>query len=114
MHVISPRKLREFWLAAPADAEKPLRRWLELVEAAHWRSFADAKAMFGSRVDEFSLPGGRPNATVFDAGGNKYRIATLVFYHPVNRIYIKRVMTHQEYDRKRWHDDFAVVGPDER
>ena len=108
MHVISPRKLREFWQAKPAhaDAQVPLKRWQALVEAAHWQTFADAKQLFGHNVDEFSLPGRRPNATVFNAGSNKYRIATLVLYHPVNRVYIKRVMTHDEYDAKLWHYDY--------
>lgn len=36
--------------------------------------------------------------TIFNAGGNKYRIATFVHYAK-QIIYIKRIGTHQEYDK---------------
>ena len=51
------------------------------------------------------LPGDKPTATIFDVGGNKYRIAALVDYDK-RVVFIKRVMTHAEYDTKAWHDDF--------
>ncbi len=39
--------------------------------------------------------------TVFDVGGNRYRIAAAVHYDK-QRIYVRAVMTHAEYDRNRW------------
>ena len=39
--------------------------------------------------------------TVFDIGGNKYRlIAHIRFEKQI--IYIKAVLTHREYDKGRW------------
>ncbi len=82
-----------------------MRAWHAVVAAARWQSFADAKATFGRRVDAFPLGGDKPTATVFDVAGNKYRIATFIDYDKAI-VFIKRVMTHAEYNRKRWHDDF--------
>jgi mRNA interferase HigB len=36
--------------------------------------------------------------TIFDVGGNKYRIAAVIHYDK-QRLYIRQVMTHAEYDR---------------
>ena len=57
------------------------------------------------------LPGGVPTAeeeflrtldlqgkTVFDVGGNKYRIAAFVHYRK-QIVYVKRIGTHKEYDK---------------
>lgn len=39
--------------------------------------------------------------TVFDIGGNKYRLITRINYAS-GRIYIVRVMTHAEYSKEDW------------
>ena len=39
--------------------------------------------------------------TLFDVGGNRYRIATFIHYDK-QRMYIRQVMTHAEYDRHDW------------
>jgi len=39
--------------------------------------------------------------TLFDVGGNKYRIAVVIHYDK-QRMYIRQVMTHTEYDRNDW------------
>ena len=39
--------------------------------------------------------------TVFNIGGNKYRLAVYIKY-PSRRIYIRYVMTHEEYSREDW------------
>jgi mRNA interferase HigB len=35
---------------------------------------------------------------VFNVGGNKYRLAVRIIYAN-RRVYVRRVMTHREYDR---------------
>jgi mRNA interferase HigB len=37
--------------------------------------------------------------TVFDLGGNKYRLVVTMRYD-LQRVYIRHVLTHGEYDRK--------------
>ena len=39
--------------------------------------------------------------TVFDVGGNKYRLVAFVHYRQ-RAVYIKRVLTHKEYDKGAW------------
>jgi mRNA interferase HigB len=39
--------------------------------------------------------------TVFDVGGNKYRVVGFVHYRR-RIVYVKRVLTHKEYDKGAW------------
>jgi mRNA interferase HigB len=57
-------------------------------------SFSQLRQQFGAAdyVDGF---------TIFDVGGNRYRIAAVTHYDK-QRIYIRHVMTHSEYDRNAW------------
>lgn len=41
--------------------------------------------------------------TVFDIGGNKYRLITAIHYNR-KKIYIRRVLTHAEYDHSNWKE----------
>jgi len=40
----------------------------------------------------------RSGVTVFDIGGNKYRLVVTMRYD-LQRVYIRHVLTHDEYDR---------------
>ena len=39
--------------------------------------------------------------TVFDTGGNKFRLITSIHYNR-RKVYIRAVLTHAEYDRGNW------------
>ena len=39
--------------------------------------------------------------TIFNVGGNQYRIAAVIHYDK-QRIYVRSVMTHREYDKNLW------------
>lgn len=88
--MITPRRLREFWQEHP-QAETPLRTWERLIRKAAPTRLGELAQTFGS-VD--FVP---PEFTVFDIGGNKYRLVTFVSYR-AQRVYIKHVLTHHEYD----------------
>jgi mRNA interferase HigB len=45
MHVITLRKLREFWELHP-DAEESLRRWHRITEKAHWQTLVETRGDF--------------------------------------------------------------------
>jgi mRNA interferase HigB len=96
MHIISMRRLREFWQQHP-DAEKPLRAWFTHVDNAHWQNFAEVRHDFRSTDQVKRL-------TVFNIGGNKYRLVARIEYER-QRVYIRSLMTHGEYDKNRWKDD---------
>jgi mRNA interferase HigB len=96
MHIITFRKLREFWQENP-DAENALRAWFGIVRRASWNNLAELKRDFPS-ADLVGL------CTVFNIRGNNYRLVTKVYYGQ-HTVLIRFVMTHSEYDRNRWRDD---------
>jgi len=42
--------------------------------------------------------------TVFNIAGNTYRLITVIHFN-TGRVYVRRVLTHAEYDRGTWKDD---------
>ena len=99
MRVISKTRLKEFWATHP-DAEKELTRWYAVVRSVTWKSPAGVKTSFSSRVDFVKVASGTTVA-VFDIANNNYRLVAAIHYdYP--RVFVLRVMTHEEYDRNRW------------
>lgn len=96
MHVISKKALRQFW-RNHLDAERPLRRWFKTVTDSNWKSFAALRETFPSadRVGSF---------TVFNLGGNKYRLIAAVHFNR-GKIYVRHVLTHQDYDNGDWKEE---------
>jgi mRNA interferase HigB len=98
MRVISKARLRDFWQAHP-DAEKPLTTWWKIAGRADWASIQEVRATF-PHADAVELESGL-TVTVFNIGGNKYRLIARIIYD-YRRIYVKRVLTHREYDSRKW------------
>ncbi len=96
MYVISKKALREFW-QEHIEAEEPFRRWFEIADRAKWHNLAEAKADCPSAESV-------GKCTVFNIGGNKYRLITKIEYIK-QQIYIKFVLTHKEYDTDAWKED---------
>jgi mRNA interferase HigB len=92
MHVISRKVLRQFAAKHP-DAATPLTAWFALVRRRRYKDGHEVRADFPA-VD---FLGG--SKTVFDIGGNKYRLIVDMRYD-FGRIYIRHVLTHREYDRR--------------
>lgn len=98
MHVITQRKLRQFWENPKfPHATKALKGWLQAANKAKWRSFADVKKFF-STADQVG------SKTVFDVGGNKFRIVAFIDYEG-QRIFIRAVLDHAGYDKGAWKKD---------
>ena len=96
MHVITQRRLRDFWrLHSPA--ENPLRAWLRRAKKAEWKRFADVLVDYPSadQVGKF---------TVFDIGGNKFRLIVVIHFNR-GKVFVRQVQTHAEYDRGEWKND---------
>jgi mRNA interferase HigB len=96
MHVISKKKLREFWEEHPR-AQAPLEAWYQVAKSAEWESFADVRKTFNTadQVGKF---------TVFDIGGNKYRLIAVIHSNR-GKLYVRHVLTHAEYDEGKWKDE---------
>lgn len=101
MNVISRRKLRDFYERKPERAQHAAAfdDWFRLARKARWRNFQETKATFG-QTDVATGDTGR-TATIFDIGGNKYRILAHVDYAR-QTVKIEAVLDHKEYERKRW------------
>lgn len=93
VRVIGRKALREF-ADAHQDAETPLDDWYRTVKRLRWASRVDVRKTYphADAVGDF---------TVFNIGGNKYRLATYINYR-THKVYIRHVMTHEEYSREDW------------
>jgi len=95
MHVITRRRLLEFG-KRHKDAAEPLDRWYQIVKRTDFESFSDLRKTFPSADKVGRL-------TVFNISGNKYRLITFTVYTR-KRIYIREILTHEEYDRGKWKE----------
>lgn len=90
MHVISKKALAAFWLKHPASKAR-LEAWHRLASQSRLESFPEVKRAFNS-ADYV------PPFIVFDVGGNNYRVVTVAHFNS-QKLYIRSVFTHAEYDR---------------
>ena len=96
MHVISKKKLREFWGEWP-EAQLPLDNWYRIANKAKWQSIAEVKAVFPHADAAYEC-------TIFNIGGNKFRLIVEIKYDR-QVIYVKHVLTHKDYDKGAWKKD---------
>jgi mRNA interferase HigB len=96
MNVITPRTLRAFWEKHP-QAETPLRVWLKRMRKNSYRTVNDVRADFPTA----DLATGKNGSalTIFNISGNNVRLVVVVSYSE-QRVYIRHVMTHAEYDKR--------------
>lgn len=93
MRIISHRKLRDFYESkGREDSKIALEKWYQIAEEAEWKNFSDIRVDF-------------PNADyvgnqhyVFNIKGNNYRLIVVIKF-TINRIFIRFVGTHKEYDK---------------
>ncbi len=93
MHVISRKALREFTQRHP-DSKTALDSWFHLLRTNQFESFNTLRQVFPSADKVGDL-------IVFNIGGNKYRLITAIHFNR-QKVFIRYVLTHPEYDRGRW------------
>jgi mRNA interferase HigB len=89
MRIISRNALIEFWQRHP-DARIPMEAWYRVVKSTSFANFNDMRRAFNSA--DYVAP-----YTVFDVGGNNFRVIAAIHYNG-QRLYIRFVFTHAEYD----------------
>lgn len=99
MRIVTTRKSKEFWTENKA-AETVLCEWIKTVYLADWKTSADVKKTYNS-TNIYK------NCTIFDVGGNRYRIIAKVEYQ-IHIVFIRFVMTHSEYDEKKWQSELHI------
>jgi mRNA interferase HigB len=90
MWVITEKRLRDFYRKHP-NAKTAILSWRRLMKQARFKDFNDLKRVFASADYVEGL-------TIFDIGGNSYRIIADVVYKK-GRVYIKKILTHRDYDK---------------
>lgn len=93
MKIISNSALRAFAAEHP-HADAPLKGWRRVIEKNRFANWSEFKTLFNS-VDRVG------DLVVFDIGGNKYRLIAYIRFEK-QILYIKAVLTHQEYDKGAW------------
>ena len=95
MHVITRKRLNEFADKHP-DTKSALARWYALMRKGRFSNFVQLREVFpqADQVGKF---------TVFNVAGNRARLIAAIHYNR-NKIYIRHVLTHQEYDVGKWKD----------
>ena len=88
---IKGRHLLEAFGKKHPHARNPLERWLTISSKAVWKTPKDVKAVFS----DVSFVG---ETTIFNIGGNKYRLLSYILYSK-QTILINNVLTHEDYDK---------------
>ncbi|MCH5241970.1 MAG: type II toxin-antitoxin system HigB family toxin [Muribaculaceae bacterium] len=93
MHVISHRKLKEFYESpGMEDSKVALERWYDITEKAIWHNLAEIKEDFPTT----DYVGNQHY--VFNIKGNHYRLIVVVKF-TIGRVFIRFVGTHADYDK---------------
>jgi len=96
MHIITRKRLIEFANKNPHCATS-LNSWYRILKHSTVVSFVELKNIFPS-VDKVG------KLTVFNIGGNKARIIASIHYN-TQKLYIRHVLTHKEYDKNKWKEE---------
>jgi len=95
MHVITRKRLFEFIQKHP-DCGSAINAWYIIMKNSSFKSFSELRQLFPS-ADKVG------NLTVFNIGGNKVRLIAALHYN-TNKIYVRAVLTHSEYDKGKWKE----------
>ncbi|WP_115304235.1 type II toxin-antitoxin system HigB family toxin [Legionella beliardensis] len=90
MRIISKKKLRDYYLSN-VQAEIPLtERYYKMLDAKAANIF-ELRQVFNSVDSVYGY-------TVFNVGGNNYRLITAIHYN-TQTCYVRTIWTHAEYDK---------------
>ena len=93
MHIISRKTLKQFWEQHP-DSQSSLSRWYKIMEKTEFSTFNELRQTFPT-ADKVN------DLIVFNIGGNNYRLIASIHFNR-NKVYIRHVLTHSEYDQGAW------------
>ena len=93
MNVVSKPGLKKLIKKHP-QAEPGLLVWHKLARTAKWNNLEDVRRDFPSADMAGSV-------LIFNVLHNELRLITVAFFK-AQRVYVKALLTHKEYDRKEW------------
>ena len=93
MHIISHRKLKEFYESpGKEDSRIAIERWYDIAQQAEWHNLSEIKEDFPTT----DYVGNQHY--VFNIKVNNYRLVVVVKF-TIGRVFIRFVGTHAEYDK---------------
>ena len=95
MHIITRKRLNEFAAQHP-PAKAGLAHWYRVLKQGDFHNFVELRRAF-PQADQVS------GLTVFNIGGNKARLIAAIHYNR-QKVYIRAVLTHGEYDVGKWKE----------
>ena len=95
MHVITRKRIVDFASKHP-DCATALDSWYRIIKHTRISNFVELRLIFPS-ADQIE------GLTVFNIGGNKVRLVAAMHYNS-QKIYIRQVLTHKEYDKNKWKE----------
>jgi mRNA interferase HigB len=95
MHIITRKRLNEFAARHP-NAKPGLIHWYRALKPATIRSFAELRTLFPAADHVGKL-------TVFNIAGNAVRLIAAIHYNR-QKVYIRAVLTHEDYDEGKWKE----------
>lgn len=90
MRIISKKKIRDY-SKDNAQAEIPLVEWYFTMRECQAKNLNELKNIFNSVDYVYGY-------TVFNIGGNNYRLITAIHYNTLH-CYIRTIWTHAEYSK---------------
>lgn len=94
VNVVSQRGLKLLLKGKSEDVAKEAMAWFRSARALRWSSFDDVRKDFPSADQVGRVP-------IFNIRNNRYRLIVRAEYG-LQKLYIKALLTHKEYDRKEW------------
>jgi mRNA interferase HigB len=93
VHVIIQKRIWDAKFKYP-DSSSALEAWYRIIHSNNFENYAVLKQTFSS-VDTVD------DKYVFDIGGNKLRLIANIHFNR-QKLYIRDVLTHKEYDKQEW------------
>lgn len=94
VNVISQRGLKLLLNGKSEDVAKEAMAWFRAARASRWRSLDDVCEEYPSAEQVGRVP-------IFNLRYNRYRLIARAEYG-VQKLYVKALLTHKEYDPKEW------------
>jgi mRNA interferase HigB len=94
VNVISQRGLKLLLNGKSEDVAKEAMAWSRSARASRWMSLDDVREEYPS-ADQVG------RVLIFNLRYNRYRLIVRAEYG-VQKLYVKALLTHKEYDRKEW------------
>lgn len=95
MHIITRQRLLEFSAKCP-DSESALEHWYRVMKRTDFASLVELRSAFPHADPVGDL-------IVFNIGGNKTRLIAAIHFN-TQRVFIRHVLTHAEYDKGKWKE----------